>query len=287
MSAKIGLPCVLLSTLLVVYAACGQEPTTNYAAPEMAPTPERTTPSEPEAVNVEPPGQLSSWIAYTRPECCGPVGGNGPIGYEVYARTGPATPVWGGKLSDIMTTGWQVQGGGRSLFFNAEDTAAWTGDLNLTHQYFHAKSGSIIPQGVGIESGPTVDNPQQHLAAILILPVTVRSFNQTMVGASIGRECYLKGTAHSCGCKWRVGMDVGGRWGACTVNFAEIRHLTDTVYGPFGAIHTDVEVPITSCCTFIGGLRFECDWLHNEVLRNLNSSDFGSVGYLINLGVGF
>src|SRR5262249_5357488 len=79
-----------------------------------------------------PPGPLgwSSWLRYPRsPGCCGPVGGDGPIGSEVYLRTGASFALGDGVLADAADVGWAIRGGGRSLFFNPARDAAWTADL--------------------------------------------------------------------------------------------------------------------------------------------------------------
>src|SRR5262249_44826210 len=39
---------------------------------------------------------LSSWILYSKPDCCGPMGAHGPILAELYARQGVSIPVGGG-----------------------------------------------------------------------------------------------------------------------------------------------------------------------------------------------
>jgi hypothetical protein len=90
------------------------------------------------------PGGLSSWLVYPRaPGCCGPVGGNGPIGSEVYLRTGASIPVGGGIFGDVLDVGWAIQGGGRALFFNPAANAAWTVDLSLSNYHYNANGDAL------------------------------------------------------------------------------------------------------------------------------------------------
>src|SRR5438105_5022461 len=63
---------------------------------------------------------LSSWITYCRNGCHFPLGGDGPIGYEVYLRPGFNFPIGGGFFGKTLRDGWAIQGGGRTLFFDTE-----------------------------------------------------------------------------------------------------------------------------------------------------------------------
>src|SRR4051794_27721008 len=86
MNAKVLCSCALVLTVLSACPARAEElpaPTRYGGDPAPAPVPE-----EPPA-HVPAPQGLSSWITYTRPDCCGPVGGQGPIKWELYGRTGP------------------------------------------------------------------------------------------------------------------------------------------------------------------------------------------------------
>src|SRR5262249_43949747 len=100
------------------------------------PGPTAPMPPGPPTQGAPPPSQftLSKWIVGERwPGCCGPVGGNGPIGSEVYLRTGVSLPLGNGGLSAASGTGWDIEGGGRVLFFNRAVDAAWTVDLSITN----------------------------------------------------------------------------------------------------------------------------------------------------------
>src|SRR5262245_33899547 len=94
--------------LLALWGAC-QAPGQELAAPQ----PYVGTPPVEEAPPSVSPGP-SAWIRYThnRVECCGPVGGDGPIATELYFRTGPSVPAAGGRIHDAINTGWLWAGGG-------------------------------------------------------------------------------------------------------------------------------------------------------------------------------
>src|SRR5581483_7140584 len=64
-----------------------------------------------------PPGSVPDpWINYIRPGCCGPIGADGPIGWEFYWRNGVSMPVATG-LKEFLHTGWMTSVGERTLFF--------------------------------------------------------------------------------------------------------------------------------------------------------------------------
>src|SRR5262249_48141453 len=119
------------------------------------------------APKAEAPKGLSDWILYTRPECCGPIGANGPINTELYIRTGPCLPVGGGIFGHTLKTGWMIDGGGRSLFFNPQLDAAWTIDLGVSNIYNQGQHADIkIP----IPTSPTATTP-----------ASIRNLNRTTV----------------------------------------------------------------------------------------------------------
>ena len=62
------------------------------------------------------PAALSSYILGTRPDCCGPMGGNGPIKSEIYIESGLALPVAGNIMARSLEPGWDIQGGAAPCF---------------------------------------------------------------------------------------------------------------------------------------------------------------------------
>lgn len=228
---------------------------------------------------------LSAWITYSRPDCCGPVGRDGPITYELFLRSGPVLTFGSGILGRLLDgkAGWEIQGGGRTLFFNAPMNAAWTVELALSNTYNSSKPSPnpiIVIQDPG---NPSLGIPPGPLTPVA---VTVRTVNRTFVSGGVGRQWYLAGTANSCGFRWRWGIDLGGRMGTGKATFAEIKHLTDTFYGPYGALYTDVERPC-GCCTWLAGFRAEYDYIASDILRGSNNSDLQDVNLLVNFGVRF
>src|SRR5438105_13021021 len=104
----------------------GAEPATAPAPmPGVAPPSMLNTPADRPA-----PARLSSWITYSKPDCCGPIGRDGPIKMELYIQSGISMPVEGAYFGHTLETGWVIQGGGRSLFFNSEGMRAWVVDLS-------------------------------------------------------------------------------------------------------------------------------------------------------------
>lgn len=259
------------------------------------------------------PAGPSGWMTYTAPDCCGPFGG-GPVLMEVYMRNGASVPVGGRVFGDGLDVGWMFQGGGRSLFFNPEQDKAWTLDLNITNIAQTAnRNASGIPMNVLVPrpsdpNNPNNNNPMingQSLDPIFLSPpypadaaipirfgtdprfpgLTVSSLNRTFVGAGIGREWYLNGSANN-GCRlWRAGFDAGGRFGTAKANFKEIPHRTDAISGVFAGFHTDMEIP-WGCCKLILGARAEWDYTWTEaLLQPQNDGEFTSLNFSLTTGV--
>jgi hypothetical protein len=227
-----------------------------------------------------PPPSLSSWITHTRPDCCYPFGGHGPINTELYIRNGPSIPAAGGVLHRILDTGWDFQGGGRSLFFNASVDAAWTADLNLSYTYNHAEPTPTVQLPATVFPAGTVAGPGQTL------PSHLRSLHRTFANGALGREWYLNAPANASGWKWRAGFDMGGGIGTAKLNVVETRHRTDTIFRTGVSFHTDLEVPC-GCCTYVGGFRAEWDYTWMDILWRNTNAQLQDVNLLFTLGVRF
>jgi len=275
MSTKPVFSCALMVALVAVSAPRAQDllpPPTQIAEnsspfnePEPAPPPE-----------TRPPATLSSWLAYPRPECCGPIGGSGPIQYELFVRNGPSLPVEGATFGHVLETGWKVEGGGRSLFFNPTMDAAWNIDLSLDNTRFQGQHSDItIPLNEFNSSSTT------H-----VVPVTLRNLNLTDVNVAFGREWYIWAPANGPGPRWRIGLDGGATIGSVKAEFHEIQHRNDILGGAFVSLHTDLEVPY-GCCTFLAGFRTEWryDWM--DILQSQNNSDLEELNFLVTFGVRF
>ena len=96
----------------------------------------------------------------------------------------------------------------------------------------------------------------------------------------------LKSCSHRDDINWRWGVDVGGRYGTGKVNFHEINHLTGVLWGAFGSVHSDIEIPCR-CCILQAGLRLEYSYTLSDILQEQNSGDIQQVNLLFTLGSRF
>jgi hypothetical protein len=200
------------------------------------------------------------------------MGADGPIRGELYLRTGPSIPVEGKVLGHLLDVGWDVAGGGRSLFFNAEMSAAWTVDLglsNINNQGQHSETK--IPILLAGQTTPT--------------QVTLRNLNRTYANVWFGREWYPRAPANHGDFNWRVGIDIGGGLGSDRAEFLEISHRTEVCAFGGVALHTDFEIPC-GCCTFLAGFRAEWDFNSTNVLQ-VNNGQVEDLNFLITAGVRF
>jgi hypothetical protein len=315
MSAKASFPIAVLLTVLGLWNARGQDEATPIAGGVESAAPQEALPAprdiatmpapQPDQAFPVPPSltsPMSSWIIHNQTDCCGPIGGSGPINTELFIRTGPTLPVAGGFLHKVLDTGWVFGGGGRSMFFNPAVDAAWTADLSLLYFYNHARpnpkilvTADISNPPVGLPAGPGV-RVQGH----------VKDLNRTFVTAALGREWYLNAPANAAGWKWRAGFDIGGRLGTGVANFAlepnqgfigqsnaGLEHKTDTLYGLDLSLHTDLDIP-WGCCTFTYGFRVEWDYTWMDILQPRNAhlaqplnSQLQDVNLLLTFGVRF
>jgi hypothetical protein len=237
---------------------------------------------------------LSNWIIGPRPcDCCGPLGGDGCLGYELYLREGLTAPMSSVYLGQTLSLGWAIQGGGRTLFFNPDGNAAWTVDLGVGNDNNHGRH----PDKVAKLHNIIVPSPYYTGENISVpeVSVTVASLNRTYVTLALGYEYYLLGCGQTCstgccsdadrGLMWRFGLDVAGRYGSAKLQMHELRHRTDVFEGLTVALHTDVEIPC-GCCLFFFGPRveFNYDWLN--ILQD-NDANLRSINVLLNLGTRF
>src|SRR5947209_20266530 len=107
MSWKSVCPCALVLSVLGIGAARGQQ----YVPPmprevEGGRGPAASAADAPPPTNVTPAAGLSDYILYTKPCCCDPIGGDGPIRGELFLRGGPSLPVEGPFFGHTLETGW-------------------------------------------------------------------------------------------------------------------------------------------------------------------------------------
>jgi hypothetical protein len=265
----------LVVTLLCLGAARGEDmpaPYTGAGAPPPPPNGAVTDLTQPS----------SSWLVYPRCEgCCGPVGANGPIGYEVYLRNGFDFPLGGNPFGARMKMGWDVSAGARTLFFNPEQTAAWTADIGVRNVFNESSDQTSTHPLFNVFDSMTNTTTSE-------VDVAIRNLNRTYLDLSGGREWYLTGNANCIdqGPLWRVGFDVGGRYGTEKMEVTTFRHRTDVNAGVFLAVHTDVEIS-RGCCIFIAGLRSEYGYTWSDILQRQTDGDIQEISLLFNLGVRF
>jgi hypothetical protein len=240
----------------------------NAPTPMPAPLPKEGAAAAPKATSTDEGGTgLSSWITYDRNNCCLGKGSSTPVLTEVIFRIGPSFPVGGEFFSRNLDTGWMIEGGARAMFFNHAWTAAWAVELGVSNTYNPSHSTNTI----------FLDHNINQF-------VSVRALDRTFANLGLGREWYLLGSqATSSDCHLRFGADFGGRYGAATVKFNEIRHRTQVIEGIFAAIHTDLEIP-WGRCTYLAGVRGEYGFTWSNIFAP-GQGDMQDLTLLFNLGV--
>jgi hypothetical protein len=217
-----------------------------------------------------PSSTPDTWITYPQAYCCGPVGGDGPIKMEVFLRVGTISPVGGSTMDRALRTGWEIEVGGRSLFFNVPRDRAWTVGLSIANGNNTGANANVV--------FPGFTNPEN-----------VFGFNRTWANLALGREYFLHPiTSNTAKSLW-AGWDASFRYGTVRVDGFNTVLLTSTrhnsrQFGDAIAVHTDLECP-GGACTFRAGIRLEYsyDWI--SVYGS--HSDFGAINILGTVGVRF
>jgi hypothetical protein len=247
-----------------------------------------------------PPGSVPDpWITYARPDCCGPLGRDGPIDSEVYLRTGPSILTGNSILQSGTNTGWLVEFGGRSLFFNRDTTRAWTLDVGLD---FNAYNGGGDHRFTLIQPFNTtiINSVFQATTAVVQVPldVSIRDYYRESLRFSGGWEWYPAKPAYCAGWNWRIGTDVGGRYGWSRVDlnnytnrpFVNFFHQSDVYGAVVLSLHSDLEVPVGPRTWLIFGSRAEWAYNWSDVLKHAfppQQSNTGEVNLLMDFGVRF
>jgi len=287
MTTRKMLTCALVLAALRIGSAAAQETPSapGVVEPERAQTTAEQAGMPPQ---VEPPGHLSQWITYSRPDCCGPIGGDGPILVEIYGRSGLSLPVAEKIFGHVLEAGFFIEGGGRSMFFNPAMDRAWVIDLSLCNIKNQGQHNDFLFNFGFLEGTPPAE---------VIHKVNVTALNRTNVNATIGREWWLRTPANCPAWRWRVGCDAGGAIGSVKCDFEDRGpnggplqggfHRTDVLGAVLLSAHTDLEIPCGGCCTFMTGFRAE--WTYNwmDVLQTRNDSDLQDLNLLFTLGVRF
>lgn len=299
MGTKSVIPCALILALLGTRQVPAQDFLRARESPDVpSATQMPLLPELPPPIALPTVTGPDNYITYNQPCCNNPVGGDGPISWEVFVRTGPRLQVGGSFLNHFMTDGWMVQGGGRSLFYNVQRDAAWTAEIGLSQSFNQGRNNmwlSLAPKRIV----PVTGGPQFTPFYVPGDVVTVNWYQQTLANFGLGREWYLLGSAQTPGTKWRIGADGGGLWGAANIsyhdftptfggpniNFGQSDRRSHVAGGYYASLHTDIEYPC-NCCTFVAGFRAEWSFTTTRVLVNADNGIYW-VNLLLNFGVKF
>lgn len=215
----------------------------------------------------QPPGP---WLA-DRAGCCGPVGANGPVTYELYLTTG-INYVSGSDLTDRLNPGVVAGGGGRSFLYDRDGTAAWTIDLGITYTW---------NRGIQDDTMFVLDKGQIEIDPIFgtetVIPpslkeVRLRGLYRTSFNYALGRDCWLWGPGvpgYETGWNLRWGALVGGRWGTAHVDLIPVNEENGymrtqaTFLSAYFDIHMDWEIPCGGWILFGGfAAQYGHDWMN-------------------------
>ena len=288
-------------------SAAAQSPVTSYppavgsavagvVPPPPAAAPVTAPPASPTALLTTPPTGLpqgsieSPWVGGRRAgDCCGPVGANGPIGYELYVRTGPNLIVGGEDLGLSLTTGWTTAGGGRALFFNPAGDRAWVLDLGLSYTYNEGKDQRVL----GVFTPAALDqNTNEPVSPDEVNSFFIRGLHRTNFNFAVGRDWFLRGAGNlgmEPGPNWRVGGDVGGHWGTSHVDLLPVSdpgnylRKTSVTHGVFLGTHATYERPLGAYILF-GGMRAQWGYTWANLIAPVGS-DVVDVNLLLTAGV--
>jgi hypothetical protein len=267
-------------------ASNGGQPEEIPSAPQVSPAPGDYLPGgmPPAGANGGPPNGvprpgLSDWITYNRNGCCaGPTGNYLPLMHELFLRSGVAAPLPNTIVGKNLNAGWEIEGGGRLLWFNPPADRAWVIEASIsTVENWHGTLDTKFPLNV------IVGGVREKFGTGKVPGLSIRGLNRTFVNLGPGREWYLLGSAISPGRKLRVGLDAGGRWGTAKMDLTKIPHRTDTIAGMYLGAHIDLEIPCAGACVFYTGLRTEWDYTWMDILQR--SSDIMGINALATVGV--
>jgi hypothetical protein len=264
-----------------------------------APLPAPPVPDAPTATAVltgegHPKGTVTSPWCGNHP-CGGPVGGNGPLSYEVVAFTGPSLNVAGGSFNSRLQNGWKVGGSVRTLWFNEPGTAAWVLDLGMNYTYNRGTSGDDESLRLEVFTPRPRNNAGELLGPDALVVHNIRSLTRVTASFGIGRDIFFKGPGFVGGFEGtngRFGVDAGGRWGTGHVDLVPFGttdnnylRRTGITHGVYAGMHLNWEVPMGSWI-FTSGVRTEWEYMWTNMIPPHNG-DIVSVNILLTAGVRF
>lgn len=236
-----------------------------------------------------PPGTVPGLL--NNANCCGPVGANGPIAYEVYAHTGPNFIIGGGsEFSGAAGFGWRVGGGGRTLFLNPAADAAWVAGAGINYIYNGADESRVFD----VFARRPRDQNNMLLGPDQLQPFYLRGVTRAGVTYAVGRDWFLNGpavTGGDTGWNSRVGVDIGGRYETVRVDLVPIA-ARDSYFRRVGIAHTltvgahwSTEVPMGAWIGF-AGVRAEYGHMWSNVIPP-QDGNLQDISVLLTLGVRF
>lgn len=245
-----------------------------------------------------PPGSYASPWCGDR-GCTGPVGGNGPLTYEIYSRVGPSIATGGSELATALKTGIDVGGGARTLWFNRSSTAAWAFDFGLTYTHNEGQADQTRTVATPRTSPITNDvfgNPSggERIFPDGLADYRVRGLARTNFNFAIGRDWWLRGpgsTQSESAPNFRVGTDVGGRWGTAHVDLVPRANpdnylkRTGVIHGVFIGMHCNWERPV-GAWILTTGVRAEWGYTITNLVPPLGG-DIHDINLLFTVGARF
>ncbi len=218
-----------------------------------------------------PPGSYPSPYYTDGPGCCGPLGRDGRVSYELYSYAGLNFTLGNGLADRLNSIGWTVGGGVHTLFFDASHTAAWTVDFGGSYTYNRGR-GEGEPTFLFLRSAPVQNqvNGGFQVQPDRFVFSAVRGIHRSSFNFAIGRDVWLLGagdTGTMTGTNWRVGGWVGGRYGTSHVDVVPLDETNgyarrqNVFHGITVGAHTTCDVPM-GAWVWMNGIRVEYghDW---------------------------
>lgn len=221
-----------------------------------------------------PPGSYPSPYYTDGPGCCGPLGRDGRIGYELYSYAGLNFTIGNGLPDRLNAVGWTVGGGIRTLLFNPTHTAAWTLDFGGSYTYNRGQ-GAQEPTNLFLRTPARITTASDGSQISVVQPDRlvlsgIRGIHRSSFNYSFGRDVWLMGdgsTGGMSGTNWRVGGWLGGRYGTSHVDVIPLTEVDgyarrqNVFLGIVAGVHTTFDVPM-GAWIWTNGIRAEYghDW---------------------------
>jgi hypothetical protein len=174
-------------------------------------------------------------------------------------------------LSRNLNRGFTIQFGGRSQLFDSDGAAAWAIEPHITFSNNKGKEKDIITLG-----GEAV---------------RISGLYRWAVGVGLGRDYFLARPGFvldTWDMNFRLGWDVGGRWGTGHVDFSPAfefdgyRRNHDVFAQTFAGITGTMEMPMGAYTALFGG-RVEWDYTFSDFVPR--GSGFHEINAMLMLGV--